>query len=117
MIPSGRADVWPGRSPLCHDPARMLRQALIVTLCLAVAILGVSGLHVHVPGPMASGPAHVHEAEVGHDHHVDDSHAYAVSALQGDHDAAHGEHGDIDVEPMVKAFSKLSLNQLIPAVA
>jgi hypothetical protein len=109
----------------------MLRKALIITLCLAVAILGVSGMHVHVPGPLASGQAHVHEADIGnaidqhvHDgvgvdvnHHADDGHAYAISALHGDHDADHGEHGDIDIEPIAKAFSKLSLNQLIPAVA
>jgi hypothetical protein len=96
---------------MCHDDARMLRKALIVTLCLAVAILGVSGMHVHVPGPLASGHLHVPEA----DQHED--HVFAVSAMQGDHDAEHGEHGDIDIEPLAKAFTKLSVNQLIPALA
>jgi hypothetical protein len=93
----------------------MLRNALIITICLAVAILGVSGMHVHVPGPMASGPAHVHKAGMAHG--VDDGHVYAVTAMQGDHDAEHGQHGDLDIEPLAKAFTKLSLSQVLPAVA
>lgn len=113
------APIWPGSRPLCHDPPRMLRNALIITICLAVAILGISGMHVHVPGPMASGQAHVHKAGMsyGVGKGVDDGHVLAVSAMQGDDDAEHGEHGDLDIEPMAKAFTKLSLSQIVPAVA
>jgi len=119
MILTARTCVWPGHGRLCHDPPCMLRNALIITICLAVAILGVSGMHVHVPGPMASGPAHVHKAGTAHEvaQGVDDGHVYAVNAMQGDDDAEHGEHGDLDIEPMAKAFTKLSLSQVVPAVA
>ena len=83
----------------------MLRRALISTLCLAIAFLGVAGLHVHVPEG---------GAEHGHESHSS-GHVHTTSILDSDHGDEHRQHGDIDVEPMVKAFGKLSLDQLTPA--
>jgi len=77
----------------------MLRRALIIVLCLAIAALGVSGAHVHVPDA-------AHEQDHGAEVH---GHAFETAVLDHDHDADHADHGAIDVDPVHKAFGKAPL--------
>lgn len=84
----------------------MLRAALISTLCVVIAFLGVAGLHVHVPDVD-------HADHAVHDHHGDEAHLTTV--LDHGHDADHDEDGDLDIEPMSKAFGKPTLSP--PALA
>src|SRR4051812_7625186 len=88
----------------------MVRSFLIVALCISVALLAVCGTHTHVPGT-----AHAHP--VGSSHATVHGSAYTVTVIDSDHLTDHDEDGDIDVDPLAKAFGSLSLNILFIAIA
>lgn len=92
----------------------MLRTFLICALCLAIALIGVSGVHAHLAiedhdaadrGSASHGEAHAHHG------------AHVVSVLDADHSSDHDDDGDIDIDPLVKAFGTLLLAALSLAVA
>jgi hypothetical protein len=84
----------------------MFRAVLVSALCVVIASLGVAGLHVHVPDG--------HHADHA-DHAHDGGSAHLTTLLHHDHAADHDEEGDVDIEPMSKAFGKPSLST--PALA
>jgi hypothetical protein len=75
-------------------------------LCLAVALLGISGVHTHLD------VSHHHEspASAAHQHHA----PYTVSVIDADHHTDHAQHGDLDLDPVVKALIKASLTVMAP---
>lgn len=79
----------------------MGRSFLVLLVCGSVALMGVLGIHAHLPGDHA----HTHGVVAEHEHAA----PYAVAVLDADHAADHGEDGDIDIDPVVKAFGKLLL--------
>jgi len=85
----------------------MTRRLLVPLLCFSLALMGVTGMHAHMPAPETptSHGAHVHEG------------AYVVSILDTDHQSDHDEDGDIDIEPLVKAFGTTTLLASIAIVA
>jgi len=92
----------------------MGRPFLLVALCLAVALFGVCGTHAHMPG---AGHEHEHEHAAGSEHpHAHDG-AYTITVLDADHLGDHDDDGDIDIDPVTKAFGKLSLNVFFLAIA
>jgi len=94
-----RLAAWQQAVRRCPD---MGRTVLIAVFCLALAFLGASGLHAHLP---ASSPS----AHVAVEHGLDHDHAQLVTLFAADHFHAHEEHGERDIDPMTKAFGKLSL--------
>ena len=72
----------------------MTRVFVIPLLCFTLALMGVTGVHAHLPAP---------EVATAHGAHVHAG-AYVVSIIDNDHDADHDRDGDIDIEPLVKAF-------------
>jgi hypothetical protein len=81
-------------------------------LCVALAFLGMSGVHAHLPGASESGGPHVH-TEGGN---VDaGEHARVMSILDAEHVHAHDDHGDIDIDSITKAFGKTTLLKLFSA--
>jgi hypothetical protein len=87
----------------------MSRALLISLLCFTLALMGVTGVHAHVPAsPGLSG---------GSDAHAHHHGAYVISVVDTDHDSDHDEDGDIDIEPLIKAFGKSTLAAVIAIVA
>jgi hypothetical protein len=82
----------------------MLRKAFLVFLCVTLAFIGASGLHDHVVLP-----DHHHET-AGHE----SAHAHVETHFfdAGHHDLEEHE-GHVDVEPVSKAFGKLSPGSLL----
>jgi hypothetical protein len=74
------------------------RNILIVVLCLALASLGISGLHGHLAGGAGS-----------HGFHL-------VTGVDGEHSTDPAHDGDIDVDPVAKAFGKLPLIKAFVAI-
>jgi hypothetical protein len=70
---------------------------LIGVLCLAVAMLGIAGVHAHLGG---------------HDQHG----AHLIAFVAADHAADHHD-GDLDIDPLVKAFRAVSLTAAFIAIA
>jgi hypothetical protein len=87
----------------------MGRTLLACALCFAIALLGVSGVHAHLAVADHAAP----HAEESHLHHG----AYVVSVIDADHVSDHDDDGDIDIDPVVKAFGKLLILPLLVAVA
>lgn len=85
----------------------MVRTCLISFLCFNLLLMGVTGVHAHVPAPQTPVPnaAHVHHG------------AYVVSIIDTDHEADHEEDGDVDIEPLTKAFGKSTLGAAAALVA
>jgi len=86
----------------------MIRALLISLLCSTLALMGVTGVHAHVSAPEVPG---AHEA---HAHHHHDAHI--ISLVDSDHDSDHEDDGDIDVEPLIKAFGKSTLVAVVAIV-
>lgn len=84
----------------------MARTSLIWFLCIALVFLGVSGLHGHLSEPGAA--EHIHAA----DHADDHPYGHVVTVFDADHFQAHERHGDIDIDPLAKAFGKGPLLQM-----
>lgn len=92
----------------------MGRSILVCTLCLALALLGVAGLHAHVPRAAAeNAQSHVHAGEPTHTKVG----AYLITVVDANHFDAHEHDGDVDIDPTAKAFGTLSLVKLFAAVA
>ena len=83
----------------CNDPQEMPRAFLVPLLCFALVLMGVTGVHAHLPAP---------EVAIAHGAHAHGG-AHIVSIIDTDHDADHDDDGDIDIEPLVKAFGKTAL--------
>jgi hypothetical protein len=85
---------WSANGGVCHDQRRVTRHILIIVLCFAVALLGISGLHGHLAGPHES-PTH-------------EKHGFQlVTVADQEHAPDHSHDGDVDIDPLVKAFGKL----------
>lgn len=91
------------------------RRAVALSVCLAIAWLGVSGMHGHRT-ITDSNPvrAHQHIDDFGHGHGGDVQHA--VSLLGAHHTHEHVDHGLVDVDPPTKAFAKVSVSIVLIAV-
>ena len=89
---------------MCHHARPVARNILIIVLCLAVASLGISGLHGHLAG--AAGP---HSSHDKHGFHL-------VTVADQEHSPAHGHDGDVDIDPVTKAFGKLPLIKAFVAI-
>lgn len=85
----------------------MSRALLISLLCSTLVLMGVTGVHAHVPAPVMPTSHSLHE------HHG----AYVTSILDTDHESDHEEDGDFDIEPSVKAFGKTTLTASIAIVS
>lgn len=81
----------------------MLRKAFLVFLCVTLAFIGASGLHDHIVLPD-------HHATTG----IDAGHPPAETHFfdAGYHDLEEHE-GHVDVDPVSKAFGKLSSGSLL----
>jgi hypothetical protein len=88
----------------------MGRTSLLLTLCFTLALLGVCGTHAHMPGV-----DHAQTSSVEHAHAHET--AYTVSVTDADHFADHDDDGDIDIDPLAKAFGKVSLDIFFFAIA
>lgn len=89
----------------------MVRVTLVCILCLALALLGVTGVHAHVPGAASEGArTHVHE-----DVHTTRA-PQLVTLMDADHFTAHQHHGDVDIELTAKAFGTPLLLKLFAAI-
>jgi hypothetical protein len=81
----------------------MARTLLIWCLCLALMALGASGLHGHLPHRGDHG-----DQESWHAAHV-------VTVFNDDHLNTH-DKGDIDIDPVTKAFGKGPVIQIVAAL-
>jgi hypothetical protein len=84
------------------------RKILITLLCLAIASLGISGLHGHLAGVAGS-----HEHTAPHEKHG----FHLVTVIDGEHSPDHSHDGDVDVDPVTKAFGKVSWIKAFIAIA
>lgn len=91
-----------------------VRRVIVLLVCLAIAWLGVSGLHGHraVDGGAVHPSDHVEAA--GHSH--DSAVPQFVSSLDTHHLHQHTDHKQVDIDPPTKAFAKLSLLKVFFAV-
>lgn len=84
---------------ICDDEPVRRHGLIIVFLCAILAVVRISGVHVHFS------PSNAHEA---------------VVEVISDHDAghidSHTSHGDIDVEASAKSIAKLSGMSLLTAL-
>ena len=85
----------------------MIRSILLSWMCFTLALMGVTGVHAHLPAP---------EAVIAHGAHAHEG-AYVVSIVDTHHESDHDEDGDIDIEPLVKAFGKTTLAASIAIVS
>jgi hypothetical protein len=89
----------------------MSRAFVVWLACLALVSMSVTGAHGHwSAGPIES-PAHGHAIDEEHVHH--DSQLFL--SLDSQHGDAH-QHGDVDIDPPVKAFGKVGLDNVIGAL-
>jgi hypothetical protein len=88
----------------------MQRISIIGLLCLSVAFFGIAGIHGHWHEPHSTA-GEVHEHSGGH------SAVELVSLLHADHFEDHGAGGEIDVQPVTKAFGKVSVIKLLATLA
>jgi hypothetical protein len=88
----------------------MVRTCLIWFSSLALVLVGASGLHGHLSAP--------HDAENAHiaDHAEPHSHAHVVTVFDADHFETHEHQGDVDIDPLAKAFGKGPVLQLFAAL-
>lgn len=68
-----------------------------------LALLGVSGAHGHRPAALAD--AEVHDSAHGHTS-LPELPSLALVSDSSAHEHGHVEHGHVDVDPLVKVFSK-----------
>jgi hypothetical protein len=95
--------------------AAMARTCLIWSLCIALVLLGASGLHGHVAqlGVHATSPhAHTHE----HEDSAPAPYAQVITVFDAEHFHGHEHHGDIDIDPVTKAFGKGPVMQMFAAL-
>jgi hypothetical protein len=92
---------------VCHHPPPVVRNILIVVLCFAIASLGISGLHGHLAGVAGSHASH----SPSHQHGF-----HLVTVADGEHSAGHDHDGDVDVDPVAKAFFKVPLIKAFVAI-
>ncbi len=109
----------------------MGRAIFIGAICLSLALIGVSGVHAHLPGPAsAEDPSathlqHSHGGHLTHSHHESSDHhaqsdahgAKFLALVDASHFQSHEHGGDIDIDPLVKAFGTLLLFCLFAAAA
>jgi hypothetical protein len=81
----------------------MLRKAFLVFLCVTLAFIGASGLHDHIVLADQQATAGIEAAHPPAETHFFDA---------GFHDLAEHE-GHVDVDPVSKAFGKLSPGSLL----
>ena len=94
----------------------MVRAALISVLCLALALMGVSGVHAHLLSVDMQLP-HAHDEALPQQHHMHaDVSAEVVTLVNDGHFHEHDEHGDIDFDVAVKAFGKVQWLKALAAV-
>jgi hypothetical protein len=84
------------------------RKILITLLCLALASIGISGLHGHLAG--VAGP---HEHGPTHEKHG----VHLVTVVDNEHSPDHAHDGDVDIDPVAKAFGKVSAIKVWVAIA
>ncbi|MEJ1963745.1 MAG: hypothetical protein WDO56_20170 [Gammaproteobacteria bacterium] len=90
----------------------MGRNLFVCLLCLAVALIAVTGVHAHLPGDHPGAEIADPHAE-GHHRHG----AYVVSVIDADHLNDHDDDGDVDIDPLAKAFGTLSLSAPVAIIA
>lgn len=80
---------------------KLARAILIVVLCLAIALAGVTGVHAHLANGNASAHSHVSSDTDG-----ERTSARLIAFIDSEHLRAHEINGEIDIEPATKAFGK-----------
>jgi hypothetical protein len=91
----------------------MTRTCLIWLLSLALISVGASGLHGHLAVHEAHDPSE-HAGTV--EHTPSEARSQVITVFDADHFRVHEHHGDIDINPVEKAFGKVPLAKVSVAL-